>query len=636
KLRKLFERSTDAIFLVDTKTGRYLDANRAAEILTSRSVKEITTLTIHDITPANARERLKTVQQTLKETTDLGQVVYQRPDGTERLVLLSAIPIQDNLVFGLAHDITERVQVEKERELLLAQIRVQALQMQGIIDTVPEGVLLLDADGRVMLANPVAKQDLLTLVGQDIISTHAPITRLGDRSLAELLTSPPAKGLWHETKADDRIFEIIARPMMPAADSRLSTDSQSENWVMVINDVTRERVARGHQHRQERLAAVGQLAAGIAHDFNNMLTVIMLYTHQLTRQEQPSDITVSAAEIIINESKRASKLVGQILDFSRRSSLEISPMDLKPFIKETVRVLERTLPENIRLYLDVGGKEPTTPFIVKGDPTRIQQVLMNLVVNARDAMPQGGDLRIELTCIELRPGDTPPRIEMLPEGLPEGEWICMSVSDTGAGIPPHVMDHIFEPFFSTKGPGEGTGLGLAQVHGIVGAHAGHIGIETELANDGIGGTTFRIYLPSSKGKQDATEEKVSTISQGQGETILLVEDNENLREGGNKLLKSLGYRVLTGANGHEALMLYQSMKGIDLVITDIVMPEMGGKELVIELRKINPDLKVLAVTGYIVDKDMQELRDAGFSNVVYKPFEVDKLAQVIRRTLDEG
>ncbi|MCP4541126.1 MAG: PAS domain S-box protein, partial [Chloroflexi bacterium] len=204
KLRKLFERSTDAIFLVDTETGRYLDANRAAEILTGRSVKEITTLTTNDITPANARERLKTVRQTLKETTTLGQIVYQRPDGTERLVLLSAIPIQDNLVFGLAHDITERVQVEKERELLLAQIRVQARQMQGIIDTVPEGVLLLDADGRVVLANPVAKQDMLTLVGQDIISTHDPITRLGDRSLAELLTSPPAKGLWHETKANDR------------------------------------------------------------------------------------------------------------------------------------------------------------------------------------------------------------------------------------------------------------------------------------------------------------------------------------------------------------------------------------------------------------------------------------------------
>ncbi|MEA3340999.1 MAG: response regulator, partial [Chloroflexota bacterium] len=391
-------------------------------------------------------------------------------------------------------------------------------------------------------------------------------------------------------------------------------------------DITERKRVEKQLRQQERLAAMGQLAGGIAHDFNNMLTVIMLYTHQILSQEQLSARTVSAAEIIIKESKRASKLVGQILDFSRRSPLETSPMDLKTFIEEAVCVLERTIPENIHLHLDAGAKERAAPFTVEGDPTSIQQVLVNLVVNARDAMPHGGDLRIELAGIELRPGDVPPVIEMAP-----GAWIRLSVSDTGTGIPPHALDHIFEPFFTTKEPGKGAGLGLAQVDGIVAQHGGRIGVETEMGQ----GSTFRIYLPASGAQEQVVEDEASAPLQGQGETILLVEDNENLREGGRDLLELLGYRVLTGANGREALAVYEAEDGVDLVITDLVMPKMGGEQLLQELRKATPDLKVLALTGYAMEKSREELKEAGFLDVVYKPFEVDDLARVIRRVLDE-
>ncbi len=195
-----------------------------------------------------------------------------------------------------------------------------------------------------------------------------------------------------------------------------------------------------------------------------------------------------------------------------------------------------------------------------------------------------------------------------------------------------IQAHLFEPFFTTKEPGKGTGLGLAQVYGIVKQHEGYIGVETEAGK----GTTFRVYLPASGAEEEIAEEEASATPQGQGETVLLVEDEEKLREGGRELLESLGYRVLTAANGREALEVYETEGGADLVITDLVMPEMGGKMLIRKLREANPGLKGLAITGYIVEEDIQRLRKAGFLDIVHKPFEVNTLAKAVRRTFDTG
>ncbi|MEE8305753.1 MAG: PAS domain S-box protein, partial [Gammaproteobacteria bacterium] len=297
----------------------------------------------------------------------------------------------------LFHDITERVQAEAEREQLLTQVQTQASLMRGIMDTVPEGVLLLDADGRIVLANPVSGQALAVLVGRDDISAHEPLTHLGDRSLAELLTSPP-KGLWHDVKAGDRTFEIIARPMEPTADGR------SENWVLVIRDVTQEREIERRIQQQERLAAVGQLAAGVAHDFNNIMATIVLYTRMsLNVPDLPPQIR-QRLETVSGQAFRATDLVQQILDFSRRAVLERRPMDLTPFLKEVVNLLERTVPESIKMGLSYGSDE----YTVNADPTRMQQAIVNLVVYARDAMPEGGELVIELERIQIESHQEPP------------------------------------------------------------------------------------------------------------------------------------------------------------------------------------------------------------------------------------
>jgi len=524
---------------------------------------------------------------------------------------------------AVGHDITKRVRSEEERARAEEALRESEEKYRSLIEQSNDAIYLL-YENRFEIINPrfaelfgIAPEEA-NAPDLDFMTLVAPKSRPMIQERMKKLTEGQELALRFEFTALDKAGNEIEVDVSTSYVSyRGGTAIQG-----ILRDITGRKKMEQQLRQQERLAAVGQLAGGIAHDFNNMLTVILLYAHQLLRQEQAPASTVSAAEVIIKESQRASKLVGQILDFSRRSPLEISQMNLKPFIKEAVRILERTIPENIHLHLDVGAEE----CVVKGDPTRIQQVLMNLATNGRDAMPEGGELRFELARMELRPDDAPPVAGMSP-----GEWIRLSVSDTGTGIPPHVLPHLFEPFFTTKGPDQGTGLGLAQVHGIVAQHGGHIGVETAMGQ----GTTFRVYLPASGAQEQVVEEKTSAPPRGRGETILLVEDNENLREGGRKLLEPLGYRVLTGANGREALEVCQVVKGIDLVITDLVMPEMGGERLMQELRKATPDLKVLAITGYAMEKNREELKDAGFLDVVYKPFDVDVLAQIIRRALDE-
>jgi signal transduction histidine kinase/ActR/RegA family two-component response regulator len=562
-------------------------------------------------------------------------------------VLVSQYPLKNTsgqVTLGICAqlDITERTQAEAERERLLAQIQGQARQVQQIVDTVPEGVLLLSTGGQVMLTNPTAVENLAVLANAKVGDI---LTHLGDCSLEELLASPP-RGLWHEVTVDEpapQHFEVIAKPV--------ETGLTTQGWVLVIRDVTQEREVQQRLHRQEQLAVVGQLAGGIAHDFNNLLTTIMLYAQMpLGKGRQDlSPNTTRALETILTESRRAAELVQQILDFSRRSPIQLHSVDLGPFIKDAVRVLERTIPENIGLQVEVepeghivpDGAEATL-LTVNADPTRIQQVLMNLVVNARDAMPEGGELSIGLSRVEVRSDEAPPVA-----GMDAGDWVCLTISDTGTGISPEAQLHLFEPFFTTKKPGKGTGLGLAQVYGIVTQHGGHIGVETEVGK----GTTFRIYLPASEKEEDVADEEVLSIPEGQGETILLVEDNVTLREGGQSLLESLGYQVLTAANGGEALQVFEAEGGvdpeqippgsdrrsrkIDLVITDLVMPEMGGRELIRELKKQAPDIKVLATTGYVMQEDLETLEKEGFLDVVHKPFDVDTLAQMIRQILDE-
>jgi two-component system cell cycle sensor histidine kinase/response regulator CckA len=388
----------------------------------------------------------------------------------------------------------------------------------------------------------------------------------------------------------------------------------------------------------DRLAAVGQLASGIAHDFGNFLTTHIFHTELLLDDPRLPPGLVPTVETLLSGARRTAQLVHQILDYSRRTTLHTQPINLVAFIDDIATILRRTIPENIHLTTDVSPEE----HVARIDPARMEQVLMNLALNARDAMPEGGELRITLRRVDTKPEESLPVVELSltqvqPMEMPEGSWVCLSVSDTGTGIADNVQARIFEPFFTTKGE-KGTGLGLVQVYGIVRQHEGHIGLETQSGQ----GTTFRVYLPACSEKEaDETLRGMSVAPKGEGETILFVEDEEKLRQGGRAILESLGYQVLTAANGREALGIYKAvcvngLPEIALVITDIVMPKMGGQTLIQELRKINPCVKVLAITGYALAGELEKVNEMEILGTIQKPFEVDALAEAIRRALQAG
>ncbi|MBK9054327.1 MAG: PAS domain S-box protein [Chloroflexi bacterium] len=539
---------------------------------------------------------------------------HRRKDGTTFPVEVRIRPFRESerrFSVSLVRDISERKQAELEREHLLNHIQQQAKEVQFIIDTVPEAMFLLSENGHVRLTNSMAEQYLALLApGWETEE----LTHLGQYPLADLLTSPP-KGLWHDVILDNWRFELIARPV--------ENGPTNQGWVFVIRDVTREREIQQHVQAQERLAAVGQLAAGIAHDFNNTLAVIRLYTDLLLRTLKLPPRAEERLHILEQQTQRASDLIQQILDFSRQSVVERQPLNLLPFLKELVRLLRRTLPESIDVELEYNKDA----YVIHADPSRIQQAIMNLAVNARDAMPEGGHLTIHLTSFQLEPGATAPVLEMTP-----GAWIEIGITDSGTGIPSEVLAHIFEPFFTTKERGQGTGLGLAQVYGIVQQHDGFIGVETEMG----GGTTFRLYFPVyAVTWQSRPQPLAAALPQGQGQVVLIVEDEDAIRQALVEGLDLLNYRHLEARNGREALsVLAQHSDQIALVLSDAVMPQMGGVALFHALREQKLAIPFVIVTGHAVEKDMENLRALGLYGWLKKPLELSKLAELLAQGLE--
>ena len=523
--------------------------------------------------------------------------------------------IQEGEVTSLllvARNIAARKAAEEEREKLLLQVQEQAQRLQQVMASVPEGVLLLDAEGRVVLANPMAQKDLDLLAEARVGEI---IDHLGDRSLSELLTSPP-KGRWHELQTDHRVFETIAKPLV--------LGPQPEGWVLVLRDVTEEREVEQRAEQQQRLAAVGQLAAGIAHDFNNIMAVIVLYAQMASRASGLPTSIQDKLHTITDQAHKATDLIEQILDFSRRAVLERRPLDLLPLLKEQVKLFDRTFPDNITVRLIHDAKS----HIVSADATRIQQALMNLAVNARDAMPHGGTLAFDLAEMTFADEGSAPLPEMSP-----GTWVRLDVRDTGAGIPAEALPHIFEPFFTTKDVGEGSGLGLAQVFGIVRQHEGYIDVTSPHGE----GATFTVYLPAlpTMLTEQVNGKEIAVLPQGRGELVLVVEDNPVTRQALVDALDSLNYRTLEVTDGEAALRaLEQSPGDIALVLSDVAMPRMDGLTLVHALQREAPDLPVILISGHPQQQDPRQIPN--LYAWLTKPVDLAQLAEVLAEALRES
>ncbi|MCB9421634.1 MAG: response regulator [Ardenticatenaceae bacterium] len=374
--------------------------------------------------------------------------------------------------------------------------------------------------------------------------------------------------------------------------------------------------------RQERLAAVGQLAAGMAHDFNNMLSIVSLNAEVMLYRGQLSEPDVAGAQMILHQVQQAHQLIQQILDFTRRTNLERRATDLVLTLQEMVNILRRTLPENMQISLDFTPGE----YVVHVDRTRIEQVVMNLALNARDAMPNGGNLNVKLANSRTLPDS----LSLLSEPA-EGNWIVLTVADEGTGIADEILPHLFEPFFTTKPPGKGTGLGLAQVYGIVKQHEGHIDVHSEVGR----GTTFTIFLPAtSSALMEGAKGPQEAIPLGEGEVILVVEDDQDTRKAILTSLEILNYRILTVANGKTALAYLERHPGIALILSDVYMPEMGGIELAEAL--YGTAVPVILMTGH-EEEGLQHLKDEGrIIDWLRKPLNLSLLAEAIAVTINRG
>ena len=380
--------------------------------------------------------------------------------------------------------------------------------------------------------------------------------------------------------------------------------------------------AREKVIQQERLAVVGQLAVGFAHEFNNVLAVIALYTNMsLPDPALPLQIRERLG-VIAQQTRYATDLVQQLVDFGQRAALDRKTMDVAALLEETLALLERTLPQDIHIELT---HECAPPVTINGDPTRIRQAVVNLALNARDAMPKGGQLRIGLGRLRVTEDQDPP----LPE-MSVGEWIKVTVTDTGTGIPPEALSHIYEPFFTTRAP-LGHGLGLPQTYGIVRQHNGHIGLETQVGE----GTTFTLYLPAlTMRPAESPPPDIAAIPQGRGEVVLVVEDGDALRAALVDSLAGWHYQTLEATSGHEALALMETQgEQVALVLSDVLMPGMDGVALLDALREQGWPTPMILLTGHPMKKKLQVLRDKGLSAWLTKPLSFERLAQAVADAL---
>lgn len=528
----------------------------------------------------------------------------------------------DKLI-GLLYVGAEREKAFKEEEVHLlntvssqASLSIQRLrallteqrqQMETMLETLPEGVILLSEERRVVMANPMGREylALLSEVRQD-----ETLERLGEVEIEELLQSASGPFCAQLAGPEGRIFEAISAPV--------KVGPEAGGWVLVLREVTQERRREEELQAQARLASLGQVAAGIAHDFNNLLTPIIGFAQLLkSRGDLPPD-AYEMIEIISSQGERAAELVRKILDFGRRSLIRKKPVELYAFLQEMVELLRRIIPESISIYLvAVPGN-----YVVEADPTSLQQIVTNLAVNARDAMPDGGEFRISLSQRHIEN----PRVP----GMPPGEWIELGFSDTGTGIAPDHLPHIFEPFFTTKKKGAGVGLGLSQVHGLVGQHGGFVEVQSQLGK----GTTITIYLPPAVTGKPGPPVAEEVAPKGKGEKILVVEDDPQVLKFVALTLKNLGYVPVTASSGEEALEVFGKLEGnIDLLLTDLVMPKMGGRELIQKLREKSPELKVLIMTGYPLDEDnvlQEELAQGWLSKPIHKEELGRKVAEILQ------
>ncbi len=525
----------------------------------------------------------------------------------------------------LANELSLQYDLEQQKEQLefLVAERTKDLQIseqwhRSIFENATDGIVVLDKNGTIINVNNRTcemhgynREEMLGVSIWQLEAEDNPDVR--QHRMERILAGESLVFETTQLKKDGTLIplEISSKAITIAGELFIQS---------FYRDITEKKKFREYMLQSQKMESVGVLAGGIAHDFNNVLSAIMGHVEVVRLYPSLDARSLRSLQVIEDASRKAGSMISKLLGFARKSSYEVLPLYLNDVVHDTIKLLEQVLGKGVSLKVELDAQLP----VIQGDYNQLEQIIMNLIVNARDAMPQGGQINITSQYKDIKQGmpDVPPYIQT-------GEYVLLSVSDTGCGIPEHVVQRIFEPFFTTKERGKGTGLGLSMVYGAVKEHKGYITVQSSPG----AGSTFVVYFPVSRAAVSWAGSKVETISKG-NEMILFVDDEEDVLSAVRETLTTHGYKVMAASDPALALDLFTKMpREINLVITDMVMPKIDGKELIKRMRSINPEAKILAVSGYmkyVAEKeDIKEI--AGF---LQKPFESRHLLSMIRKILD--
>lgn len=621
--RLISENAADMLAVVDME-GRRLYNSHAYQSILGYSPEELKNSSSLDQIHPEDRERVKEAAAEARRTGIGKNLEYRirHKDGTWRdlestsSVICNANGAPEKLVI-VNRDITERKRASQA-------LRLSEVSFRSVIENAPYGIFRAHASGKLLLVNPALQK----MLGYD---SEDELMRLN--LISDIHRDPLQHEKSIELFASQKDFTQVevewkrkdGTPIRVRCTGRLVKDSgQGAVYFEVFaEDVTEKLLLERQLRMAQKMEAIGRLSGGIAHDFNNLLGVIIGYSQVLKRSLQAGTPLFEHTEEIEKAGQRAATLTRQLLAFSRQQVLAPAVLDLNSLMSEMAKMLPRLIGEDIELAMALD------PAIgrVKADQGQIEQVVMNLAVNARDAMPRGGKLIIETANVSVDEAYTRHH-----PGSRAGDYVMFSVTDTGTGIDSETLARIFEPFFTTKPRGKGTGLGLATVYGVVKQSDGYVWVDSKIEK----GSSFKIYLPRIEEPVSVVEHAAPPTETFRGtETVLLVEDADALRKLTNVLLEQNGYRVLPAANGAEALqMMREKPERIDLLLTDVIMPGMDGRALAKHLELLQPGLKVLYVSGYT---DAAIVGHGAFESgaaLLHKPFTEEGLIQKVREVLD--
>jgi PAS domain S-box-containing protein len=621
KFRTLFDAAHDPIYILHN--GLFVDCNRKGEFMYGRTWNQIVGHSPDEFAPelqpdgTNSREKAFTiVQKALAgEPQSFDWCVFHN-DGSlvYSEISLNRVEIDGKVcLFAISRDVTDRRQAEE-------RISEQA----ALLEHARDAISVRDLTGKILFWNSGAeriygwRRD--EILGHDITRLTFPSPAIFEEANRLVVENGEWVGEFVNKGKDRRELTVEARWTL------LRDKAGKPKSVLAIHsDVTEKKAFETQLMRAQRMESIGTLAGGIAHDLNNILTPILTSVEILKLRETDPQVK-RTLETIEASSKRGADIVRQVLSFARGIKGERVEVYPKRLLQDIERLIGETFPKNIRLKL----KLPSNCSAILGDPTRLHQILVNLCVNARDAMPQGGDLTLAVENFVLDEAAAAKRIGAIP-----GNYVLLSVADTGVGIPPEILDKIFEPFFTTKEVDKGTGLGLSTVLAIVKGHGGFIDVESEVGR----GTVFKAFLPAMR----ASPQRRNTASvlagwpRGEGEMILIVDDEAPIRQIASETLSSFGYRTLTARDGAEALEIYKDRSSdIAAVLTDMTMPIMDGPATIRALREVDPHAKIIASSGFKLYSDRDRRSEPGTKYFLAKPYSAEGLLTTVRAALDDA